>query len=113
MIRPAHAADLDAVSQLVHEAYGHYTARLGKQPGPMLDDYARRIANAEVWVLEDEGALAGTWCWRRPKAVLCSWTTLLSPQTPKAKGTDERLSRLPRLKLDGVVTPSSGSTRTC
>jgi N-acetylglutamate synthase-like GNAT family acetyltransferase len=59
MIRPAHAADLDAVSQLVHEAYGHYTARLGKQPGPMLDDYARRIADAEVWVLEDEGALAG------------------------------------------------------
>jgi GNAT superfamily N-acetyltransferase len=59
MIRPVHAADLDAVSQLVHEAYGHYTARLGKQPGPMLDDYARRIADAEVWVLEDEGALAG------------------------------------------------------
>jgi N-acetylglutamate synthase-like GNAT family acetyltransferase len=59
MIRPAHAADLDAVSQLVREAYGHYTARLGKQPGPMLDDYARRIADAEVWVLEDEGALAG------------------------------------------------------
>ena len=59
MIRPAHAEDVDAVSQLVHEAYNHYVARLGKQPGPMLDDYARRIADEQVWMLEDEGTLAG------------------------------------------------------
>ena len=59
MIRPAHAEDVDAVNQLVHEAYGHYVARLGKQPGPMLDDYARRIADEQVWMLEDEGTLAG------------------------------------------------------
>ena len=58
MIRPAHAEDVDAVSQLVHDAYGHYVARLGKQPGPMLDDYARRVADAQVWMLEDEGSLA-------------------------------------------------------
>ena len=59
MIRPARAEDVAAVGQLVCDAYGHYVARLGKQPGPMLDDYARRIADGQVWVLEEEGALAG------------------------------------------------------
>ena len=59
MIRSAQARDVDAVRQLVHDAYRHYIARLGKPPGPMLDDYARRIAEAQVWVLEDEGALTG------------------------------------------------------
>lgn len=59
MIRPAHADDVAAVGQLVGAAYGHYVARLGKPPGPMLDDYARRVADGQVWLLEDEGALAG------------------------------------------------------
>lgn len=59
MIRLAHADDVAAVGQLVGGAYGHYVARLGKPPGPMLDDYARRVAESEVWLLEDEGALAG------------------------------------------------------
>ena len=59
MIRSAQAEDVDAVRQLVHDAYRHYVARLGKPPGPMLDDYARRIAAGQVWVLEDGGALIG------------------------------------------------------
>lgn len=59
MIRPARAEDVEAVGRIVRDAYGHYVARLGKQPGPMLDDYARRIADGQVWVLEDDGALAG------------------------------------------------------
>jgi ribosomal protein S18 acetylase RimI-like enzyme len=59
MIRPARTEDAEAVSQLVEAAYRHYTARLGKPPGPMLDDYRRRIAAGQTWVLEDKGALAG------------------------------------------------------
>lgn len=59
MIRLAHADDVAAVGLLVGGAYAHYVARLGKPPGPMLDDYARRVAESEVWLLEDEGALAG------------------------------------------------------
>ncbi|MDQ2804696.1 MAG: GNAT family N-acetyltransferase [Pseudomonadota bacterium] len=59
MIRPAQAEDADAVRQLVHDAYGHYVARLGKPPGPMLDNYARRIAEGEAWVLQDGEALIG------------------------------------------------------
>ena len=58
-IRSAQAGDADAVHQLVDAAYRHYVARLGKPPGPMLDDYALRVANGQVWVLEDGGALTG------------------------------------------------------
>lgn len=59
MIRPAQAKDVDDIRQLVNDAYRHYVARLGKPPGPMLDDYVRRVAEAQVWVFEDEGALTG------------------------------------------------------
>jgi ribosomal protein S18 acetylase RimI-like enzyme len=51
-IRLAGSADLDTVRTLVHDAYVHYVARIGKPPGPMLDDYARRIAAAQTWLLE-------------------------------------------------------------
>ena len=40
------------------EAYRHYITRLGKPPGPMLDDYAARISEGAVWVLEEGTVLA-------------------------------------------------------
>jgi GNAT superfamily N-acetyltransferase len=59
MIRSARPEDAPAIRQLVQDAYGHYVARMGKPPGPMLDDYDRRIADGQAWVLEDEDWLAG------------------------------------------------------
>jgi glutathione S-transferase len=47
------------VRDVVHAAYAHYVARIGKPPGPMLDDYARRIADGQVWVLEETGRIVG------------------------------------------------------
>ena len=58
-IRLARPEDVEAVRQIVRAAYGHYVARLGKLPGPMLDDYGRRVADEQAWVLEDEGEPAG------------------------------------------------------
>jgi len=58
VIRPARPEDAKAVHQLVQDAYGHYVARLGKPPGPMLDDYAQRIMDGQLWVLDKAGALA-------------------------------------------------------
>jgi len=43
----------------VHAAYAHYVARIGKPPGPMLDDYAARIAHGQAWVLEEAGRILG------------------------------------------------------
>ena len=59
MIRAAQAEDVDAIRQLVHDAYRHYVARLGRLPGPMLDDYVQRVAEKQVWVFEDDGVLTG------------------------------------------------------
>lgn len=59
MIRLAHADDANAVRALVADAYGHYIARIGKPPGPMLDDYDRRIAAHQAWVCEERGDVVG------------------------------------------------------
>ena len=59
MIRAAVAIDAEAVRDVVHAAYRHYIARIGKPPGPMLDDFSKRIADEQAWVLEDDGRIAG------------------------------------------------------
>jgi ribosomal protein S18 acetylase RimI-like enzyme len=53
MIRRAGPADRAAVEAIVNAAYAVYVERIGKPPGPMLDDYARLIADGMVSVLED------------------------------------------------------------
>jgi ribosomal protein S18 acetylase RimI-like enzyme len=58
-IRAATAADAPAIADIVDQAYRHYIARMGKPPGPMLDDYAARVLEGAVWVLEEGAAIAG------------------------------------------------------
>jgi ribosomal protein S18 acetylase RimI-like enzyme len=58
-IRAATAADASVVRQIVAEAYCHYIPRIGKPPAPMLDDYAARISEGVVWVIEEGSAVAG------------------------------------------------------
>lgn len=57
--RPARSGEANALRQLVVDAYTLYIARMGKPPGPMLDDYARRIADGQAWVLEVNGVITG------------------------------------------------------
>jgi GNAT superfamily N-acetyltransferase len=59
MIRLATTADAEAVRRVVDAAYRHYIGRIGKPPGPMLDDYPKRIADGEAWVLEEGGEIVG------------------------------------------------------
>jgi GNAT superfamily N-acetyltransferase len=58
-IRAATAADVPAVAEVVDQAYRHYIARMGKPPGPMLDDYAARVLEGVVWLLEEGAAITG------------------------------------------------------
>ena len=58
-VRAATAADVSAIAETVDQAYRHYVDRMGKPPGPMLDDYAARVLEGVVWVLEEGGATAG------------------------------------------------------
>jgi ribosomal protein S18 acetylase RimI-like enzyme len=59
MMRPARSDDRDAVEAIVRAAYSIYIERIGKPPGPRLDDYAQRIAAGAVSVLEEaDGTIA-------------------------------------------------------
>jgi ribosomal protein S18 acetylase RimI-like enzyme len=58
-IRAAAAADVPAVARIVEQAYRGYVARIGRPPGPMLDDYAARVAEGVVWVIEEGPSPAG------------------------------------------------------
>jgi ribosomal protein S18 acetylase RimI-like enzyme len=53
MIRRAEPADRAVVEAIVEAAYSPYIARMGKPPGPMLDDYVALIAQGAVSVIED------------------------------------------------------------
>jgi len=52
-LRPARTEDRGAIEQVVNGAYAVYIPRIGKPPGPMLDDYAQLIAAGAVSVLEE------------------------------------------------------------
>jgi GNAT superfamily N-acetyltransferase len=59
MIRTAIAADRVTIETIVREAYSIYVDRIGKPPGPMLDDYGALIGAGAVSVLaEPDGAIA-------------------------------------------------------
>ena len=58
-IRLATDDDVRVVEQIVDDAYRSYIPRIGKPPGPMLDDYSARVAARSVSLVEDsEGIVA-------------------------------------------------------
>jgi GNAT superfamily N-acetyltransferase len=50
-IRLAEPADTAAVTALVRAAYAHYVPRMGREPGPMTDDYAALVRDQRVHVV--------------------------------------------------------------
>ena len=58
-IRPANASDLPAITGIIAAAYQKYVTRIGKPPGPMLDDYATHIRRHTAWVAETQHAIRG------------------------------------------------------
>ncbi|WP_421558468.1 GNAT family N-acetyltransferase [Pseudomonas canadensis] len=59
MMRPATAADVAAIEAIVQAAYSPYIERIGREPGPMLEDYRQLVQNAGVHVLENAGSVQG------------------------------------------------------
>jgi ribosomal protein S18 acetylase RimI-like enzyme len=53
MIRPAQPKDRAKIETIVRAAYAVYIPRIGKPPGPMLDDYAQLIADGAISVIEE------------------------------------------------------------
>ena len=58
-VRLATRDDLHAVEEVVRAAYSHYVARIGRKPGPMLDDYSTLIEGGHVHVIEHDGVVQG------------------------------------------------------
>jgi GNAT superfamily N-acetyltransferase len=56
-IRLARPEDVASVARLVRDAYTPYIARIGREPGPMLDDYDALVREGRVQVLEEGGAI--------------------------------------------------------
>jgi ribosomal protein S18 acetylase RimI-like enzyme len=59
IVRKAESDDRSAIEAIVRDSYGVYIPRLGKPPGPMLDDYRKLIGDGLVHVLEEGAAVAG------------------------------------------------------
>lgn len=59
MLRPATAHDVAAIEAIVQAAYAPYIARIGRQPGPMLEDYRQLISAGGVHVLANAGQVQG------------------------------------------------------
>jgi ribosomal protein S18 acetylase RimI-like enzyme len=58
-LRPATAADVPTLTELVQAAYGHYVERLGGPPRPLTDDYADVVRTQRVTVAERGGEVVG------------------------------------------------------
>ena len=55
---------MPAIRALVERAYALYVPRIGRRPAPMDADYAAHVADGEVAVLDEDGAIAGVVVWR-------------------------------------------------
>ncbi|MBI3503830.1 MAG: GNAT family N-acetyltransferase [Proteobacteria bacterium] len=58
-IRAATQADLPAIESIVEAAYSPYIARIGRKPGPMLDDYAAHVEAGRIFVLDADTKVQG------------------------------------------------------
>lgn len=118
-LRDAQAADVPAIQEVVRQAYSHYVPRLGRLPGPMLDDYDQLVRDGHVRVVERSSEVVGV-------LVLISRTDHLLLDNlavhPRAKGQGigrlmleeaERVARLQghstiRLYTNEVMTENIG-----
>jgi ribosomal protein S18 acetylase RimI-like enzyme len=58
-IRKAQPADAARMKSCVEAAYRHYIARMGKPPGPMLDDYSEVVRKHQAFVAELDDQVVG------------------------------------------------------
>jgi len=59
MIRLARTQEAAVVAAIVHAAYVVYLPRIGREPGPMLDNYDKLVAEGRVYVLEEGQEIEG------------------------------------------------------
>ena len=61
LIRPATSTDVDGITNCVNAAYAHFVHRMGKLPGPLLDDYKGAVSEPKrLWLSIER---MGSVCW--------------------------------------------------
>jgi ribosomal protein S18 acetylase RimI-like enzyme len=58
-IRPARVDDLAAIQNCARRAYAHIVDRIGREPAPMVADFAGQIVNGIIHVVEDQRRVCG------------------------------------------------------
>ena len=93
LIRKARPTDVAAIHSCVCSAYRHYILRIGKSPGPMLDDYAEVVKTHLAFVAETEGQVVGVLVlMKRENGILLDNIAVLPEQ--QRKGLGRQLLRL-------------------
>ena len=59
IIRPAKLEDRSHIENIVRDAYTVYVSHIGREPGPMSDDYGALISAGQVFVAEEGSRVAG------------------------------------------------------
>ena len=58
-IRKAKAADVPMIGNCARSAYARYVAAIGREPAPMVADFAAQVAAGDVDVAERDGEIVG------------------------------------------------------
>jgi GNAT superfamily N-acetyltransferase len=58
-IRLAAGPDAGTIALITAEAYRHYVPRIGREPAPMITDYAGAVQAGHAWIAEEAGEPVG------------------------------------------------------
>jgi ribosomal protein S18 acetylase RimI-like enzyme len=83
-MRRAEARDLATVTDITRRAYEHYIPIIGGTPMPMTEDYAPRIADGQVWLMEDGALAAGLIVLEDRDDALLIYSVAVAPECQRA-----------------------------
>ena len=89
-LRRAQPEDANAIAALVSEAYSPYIPRIGRKPGPMLDDYAQVLTDSIVFVCMDDARIVGVLVMRLEGTEMLLLNVAVLPRC-KGQGVGKRL----------------------
>ena len=76
----ARPGDLGTVRELTRRAYEHYVPIIGAEPMPMGEDYAPRIADGQVWLMEEDASVAGLIVLEDRDEALLIYSVVIAPE---------------------------------
>ena len=103
-VRLAKPEDAAAVGNLVRASYSKYVERIGKEPAPMLGDYAALIRAGEVWVAVEDGEMLGALVMRPAEDHLFVDNVAVAPRH-QGRGLGRELVAFAEEKAEGAGLP--------